>query len=450
MSKEIRETLHSIQIEKVSDRETLQELLNLSKELKLSNNDSDTQLATRIQARLDKNPNYHHFINQHKIEELRLETEKNEEKFNKQQEIKLQNAVANTERRREEIKQNERKETIGTSAKIQEMFNKLNFVQQKMIMELENQFKPELQQEVRAFLLDKNQSTPENFVNIMNKNTDGNHLHYNKENDLITVDANTPSNVADNIAQTSKETGYTAINLGNPDAAMPAFQTMDAANSQKAVNVAERTKEQVEKTGFAWESNETHQSRTNEEKQELAKNTQIQSYFSSDEFKETIEEHNKVIEKIRSNPKYTDEEKEERIKEYDDNLIKTIKLELRVKMQCDFNDENIRQVIGSSLANKSMEEVISKEMAEKLADSLIVRKEYDEAVTLSKGAADYDDELDSKLKFDYSQNANDEKNYQVVYNNIEEENRNQAKYEKSYDLNQDVQHQNDYINREKI
>ena len=369
INNEIKQLVRDMKIETVADAGTFQELESIAAELLNSNDTGNKLLALRIQSRLNENPNYLDFVKRVEIEQEVKETE-NDQKIAKQQEIRQVNATANVEHRRRE----ESKARYEEDKKVTEAFNKLSVEQQKMIIELEKSFKPELQQELRAYLLDKDKSTPQNFVNIINKDTGGDYFQVEKIDgkDVITTKEGTPTEVAEKVAPKAEKAGDTATEIGNVDAAIPAYTTMDAANVRVATNNTKEAVEKIKHEGDAWTSKDALDNMTEQQKDDYLKSNAVQKFVNLDLTEKVLPKHFEKVNKLE-NANLSEEEKKKEIDSYNKDLMLNIKKGLK-ENNVDLNNEADRNSFISTLSNNAN---IPDEQKDVIVEKLGIKQAYE-------------------------------------------------------------------------
>ena len=386
INNEIKQLVRDMKIETVTDTGTFQELESIAAELLNSNDTGNKLLAMRIQARLNENPNYLDFVKRVEIEQEVKEIE-NDQKIAKQQEIRQMNATANVEHRRRE----ESKAKYEEDKKVTETFNKLTFEQQKMIIELEKNFKPEVQQELRAFLLDKEKSTPQNLVNILNKDAEGQYFKV-KDDEYITTNESMPTELAKEQSVKAEKIGDIAIQTSNTDAAVNSYKAMDAANVRVATNESKEVFDDTVKNGATWTSKAKFEQKTESEKEEIAKNQSIQVLFNNKLVDEILPKHQAKIDKLAES-NLDEQTKANRIASYNENLMMNIKEAIQ-ELKVDLNNENDRQMVASLLLNVVAENKLDAKTAEKLAESLNIKDKYLEAKENFEAANSVDYDVD--------------------------------------------------------
>ena len=393
INNEIKQLVRDMKIETVADTGTFQELESIAAELLNSNDTGNKLLAMRIQARLNENPNYLDFVKRAEIEQEVKETE-NDHKIAKQQEIRQVNATANVEHRKRE----ENKAKYEEDKKVTEAFNKLTFEQQKMIIELEKSFKPEVQQELRAYLLDKEKSTPENFARIMNKEIGNDVVKIEKSDDgkeFITTDEKTITTEAKEVSEKSEKVADTAFKAGNVDAGVVAASTMDAANVRVATNNTKEAIEKIENEGDAWTSKDAFANMTEQQKDSYLKGAAVQKFVNLDLTEKVLPKHFEKVNKLE-NANLSEEEKKNKIDGYNEVLTKNIKKGLK-ENNVDLNNEADRNSFISTLSNNAN---IPEEQKNVIVEKLGIKQAYEkhkkeqEDVAAEIDAAD----IDSKPK----------------------------------------------------
>ena len=387
INNEIKQLVRDMKIETVTDTGTFQELESIAAELLNSNDTGNKLLAMRIQARLNENPNYLDFVKRVEIEQEVKEIE-NDQKIAKQQEIRQMNATANVEHRRRE----ESKAKYEEDKKVTETFNKLTFEQQKMIIELEKNFKPEVQQELRAFLLDKEKSTPQNLVNILNKDAEGQYFKV-KDDEYITTNESMPTELAKEQSVKAEKIGDIAIQTSNTDAAVNSYKAMDAANVRVATNESKEVFDDTVKNGATWTSKAKFEQKTESEKEEIAKNQSIQVLFNNKLVDEILPKHQAKIDKLAES-NLDEQTKANRIASYNENLMMNIKEAIQ-ELKVDLNNENDRQMAALLLSNVVTENKLDAKTAEKLAESLNIKDEYRKAKENFEAANSVDADVDT-------------------------------------------------------
>lgn len=389
INNEIKQLVRDMKIETVADTGTFQELESIAAELLNSNDTGNKLLAMRIQARLNENPNYQDFVKRAEIEQEVKETE-NDQKIAKQQEIRQTNATANVEHRRRE----ESKARYEEDKKVTEAFNKLSVEQQKMIIELEKNFKPEVQQELRAFLLDKEKSTPQNFAHIMNKEIGNDVVKIEKSDDgkeFITTDEKTKTAEATKLSEKSEKVADTAFKTGNVDAGIIAASTMDAANVRVATNNTKEAVEKIENEGDAWTSKDALDNMTEQQKDDYLKGAAVQKFINLDLTEKVLPKHFEKVNKLE-NANLSEEEKKNKINDYNQDLMLNIKKGLK-ENNVDLNNEADRNSFISTLSNNAN---IPEEQKNVIVEKLGIKQAYEkhkkeqEDVAAEIDAADID------------------------------------------------------------
>lgn len=366
INNEIKQLVRDMKIETVADTGTFQELESIAAELLNSNDTGNKLLAMRIQSRLNENPNYQDFVKRAEIEQEVKETE-NDQKIAKQQEIRQMNATANVEHRRRE----ESKARYEEDKKVTEAFNKLSVEQQKMIIELEKNFKPELQQEVRAFLLDKEKSTPENLVNILNKDAEGE--YFKVENGKhITTDESMPTEIAKEQAVKTEKMGDTATQVGNTEAAVNSYKAMDASNVRVATNNTKEAVEKIKYEGDAWTSKDALDNMTEQQKDDYLKGAAVQKFINLDLTEKVLPKHFEKVNKLE-NANLSEGDKKNKIDGYNENLMKNIEKGL-IENKIDLNNEADRNSFISTLSNNAN---IPDEQKDVIVEKLGLKQAYE-------------------------------------------------------------------------
>ena len=389
INNEIKQLVRDMKIETVADTGTFQELESIAAELLNSNDTGNKLLAMRIQSRLNENPNYQDFVKRAEIEQEVKQTE-NDQKIAKQQEIRQVNATANIEHRRRE----ESKTRYEEDKKVVEAFNKLSIEQQKMIIELEKNFKPDVQQELRAFLLDKEKSTPQNFAQIMNKEIGNDIVKIEKSDDgkeFITTDEKTKTAEATELSEKSEKVADTAFKVGNVDAGVVAASTMDAANVRVATNNTKEAIEKIENEGDAWTSKDALDNMTEQQKDSYLKGAAVQKFVNLDLTEKVLPKHFEKVNKLE-NANLSEEDKKNKIDGYNENLMKNIEKGL-IENKIDLNNEADRNSFISTLSNNAN---IPDEQKDVIVEKLGLKQAYEkhkkeqEDVAAEIDAADID------------------------------------------------------------
>lgn len=370
INNEIKQLVREMKIETVADAGTFQELESIAAELLYSDDTGNKLLAMRIQSRLNENPNYQDFVKRAEIEQEVKETE-TEQKIAKQQEIRQVNATTNVEHKRRE----ENKAKYEADKKVTEAFNKLSVEQQKMIIELEKSFKPEVQQELRAFLLDKEKSTPQNFAQIMNKEIGNDVVKIEKSDDgkeFITTDEKTTTTEAKEVSEKSEKATDIAFKIGNIDAAVTGASTMDAANVRVATNNTKEAIQKIENEGDAWTSKDALDNMTEQQKDSYLKGAAVQKFVNLDLTEKVLPKHFEKVSKLEST-NLSEEEKKEYVEKYNKDLMLNIKKGLK-ENNVDLNNEADRNNFISTLSQNAN---IPDEQKDVIVEKLGLKQAYE-------------------------------------------------------------------------
>lgn len=411
----LKEKLKNVQIEKVSDVSVFQELEWLKSELLNSNDDTDKLLAHKIQHSLNNNPNYFDFLKRDQIEELKTDIEKKEEKFKQQQEIRLQNAIVNSERKREEIKQNENR-----SKEIADNFRKLTETQQKLFLAIEKNFPPEYREDLRTFALTTGTSEEkkEQNVDLINKVMGKEILEI--QNGKTDVKEGITYDELSQVIPTQDAIVDAAIVAKNSTAALEGTQIRVNIGAEQAAIKSKEDNILV----FSLNARLGNDKKTIEERHiNTEKTIKFIDILKDNKTLERYEEKLNIIKEF-GNPDEIKTKEKEIAQDFIDKLKKA---EINLNQ---VDKEKITAYLEQLGSGKQTTELLHNAIVKNAKDYTAYDQQMDEKLQnyLTKKAIQ-ENSTNSELEFDYSPTADVERNYQVFYAKVEEQNRKQQEYE---------------------
>lgn len=302
--------------------------------LKNSPNAQHRFIANRLENKLKENENFQTFVSaqvQVKKEEVtkeerkehyeRYEMKSNQQAANnKVQEDKKKAAEAERIKSEDLAYYKRINDQAAYNARINQIFLELELDKQKEIIQVQEKFKPENQQAVRNFILDRTQTEPEatqNLANIINKeeatfDSNGNKFEPLKVSTsdsslTVSVDPRTSVETMDNISGKANAVFDQALGVGNTEAAMAANSVATTVEATKAAKEATTSLEAAEKV--------LGKSVVDSENKDVQRANIIKKQVD-----EAYPKLQNRINKIQQDTTYSDEKKDQMIKEAQDKF----------------------------------------------------------------------------------------------------------------------------------
>lgn len=347
----------------LNDTKSFEFLQNSLTELKNNSNPQLRFLALKIENRLKENQNYHDYKTQQEVKKVASNVEEHREQAReaqKQQQLNATSAKLQQDKKKAEAFKNEQEELkqlkqindqAAYNQKINMIFAQLSIEQQTSIKNIENEFKEETRQQVRNFVLDKTQTEPEasqNLHKILSKDLGEEYVRYDDRTASIDFSTETPPEQLKATADKTQKLGNTALELGNLNAATSAYVTTNNATATEAAQNAKRAEE------FA---KNTLQMKGEEE----LNSAKIQGFLGKI-FEETYPKYQQQFDKIKDNPKLTDEEKQEQIKHIEGKLQSDLESKA-AQADIDLNNPKTKEYFASYIVTK---EDVNQEQVAKL------------------------------------------------------------------------------------
>lgn len=393
----------------LNDTKSFEFLQNSLTELKNNSNPQLRFLALKIENRLKENQNYHDYKTQQEVKKAESnadEVHREQAREAQKQQLNATSAKIQQDKKKAEAFKNEQDELkqlkqmndqIAYNQKINMIFEQLSVEQQTLIRNLESEFKEENRQFVRNFVLDKTQTEPEasqNLHKIISHEIGEEYVRYDDRTASIDFSMQTPSEKLEETANKTQKLGDVALDNNNLNAATSAYIT---TNNATATEAAQNAKE-VEKA-----AKNLHLIKTEEES-----NIVRTQGFMEKIFEETYPKYHQQIDKIKDNPKLTDEQKQEKIAKIEEKL--QLDLESKAaKADIDLNNPRIKEHFASYIATK--EDVNQEQVAKLLKiDEARLKEQQEEQRKVKElhNSQEFLDEIDGP-KFRTDPDPNSEK-----------------------------------------
>lgn len=335
----------------LNDTKSFEFLQNSLTELKNNSDPKLRFLALRIENRLKENQNYHDYKTQQEVKKAESNTDEVREQVREaqKQQFNATSAKLQQDKKKAEVLKNEQDELkqlkqlndqAAYNQKINMIFEQLSIERQTLIRNLESEFNEENRQFVRNFVLDKTQTEPEasqNLHKIISHEIGEEYVRYDDRTATIDFSINTPTEKLEATANKTQKLGNTALELGNPTAATAAYITTNNATATEAAQNAKKAED------FA---KNTLQMKGEEE----LNSAKIQGFLGKI-FEETYPKYQQQFDKIKDNPKLTDEEKQEQIKHIEGKLQSDLESKA-AQADIDLNNPKTKEHLASFIAKQ--------------------------------------------------------------------------------------------------
>lgn len=341
----------ALKADTLNDTKSFDFLQNSLTELKNNSNPQLRFLALKIENRLKENQNYNDYVTQKEVKKAASNTDEHREQLREtqKQQFNATSAKIQQDKKKAEAFKNEQEELkqlkqmndqAAYNQKINMIFAQLSIEQQTSIRSLEHEFKEENQQLVRNFVLDKTQTEQEagqNLHKIISHEVGEEYVRYDDRTATIDFSTETPTELLKETAGKTQKLGNTALELGNLNAATNAYVTTNNATATEAAQNAKRAEE------FA---KNTLQMKGEEE----LNSAKIQGFLGKI-FEETYPKYQQQFDKIKDNPKLTDEEKQEQIKHIEGKLQSDLESKA-AQADIDLNNPKTKEHLASFIAKQ--------------------------------------------------------------------------------------------------
>lgn len=353
----------AIKADTLNDTKSFEFLQNSLTELKSSSNPQFRFLALRIENKLKENQNYNDYVKtQQEVKKAASNTDEHREQLREtqKQQINATSAKLQQDKKKAETFKNEQEELkqlkqlndqAAYNQKINMIFAQLSIEQQTSIKNIENEFKEETRQQVRNFVLDKTQTEPEasqNLHKILSKNLGEEYVRYDDRTSSIDFSMQTPPELLKQTADKTQNLGHVALDNNNLNAATSAYITTNNGTATLAAQNAKQA-EEFAKNNLQMKGDE-----------EL--NIVKTQGFMEKIFEETYPKYHQQIDRINNDPEFTDEQKQERIKQIEEKLQSDLESKA-AKANIDLNNPKTKEHFASFIAKK---EDVNQEQVAKL------------------------------------------------------------------------------------
>ena len=392
----------------LNDTKSFEFLQNSLTELKSSSNPKFRFLALRIENQLKENQNYNDYVTQQEAKKAASNADEGQReqqlRETQKQQLNATSAKLQQEKKKAETFKNEQEELkqlkqmndqIAYNQKINMIFEQLSVERQTLIRNLESEFKEENRQFVRNFVLDKTQTEAEagqNLHNIISHEIGEEYVRYDDRTASIDFSMQTPSEKLEETANKTQKLGDVALKEGNITAATTAYITTNNGTATLAAQNAKQAEE------FA---KNTLQMKGEEE----LNSAKIQGFLGKI-FEETYPKYQEQIAQFNNDPEFTDEQKQERIKQIEEKL--QLDLESKAaKADIDLNNPKTKEHLASFIAKQ---ENVNQEQVAKILkiDEERLKEKQKEEEQAKKALEASLDEIDS-LPFRTKPDPNSEK-----------------------------------------
>lgn len=346
----------------LNDTKSFDFLQNSLTELKNNSDPKLRFLALKIENRLKENQNYHDYKTQQEVKKVASNVEEQREQLREtqKQQLNATSAKLQQDKKKAEVLKNEQDELkqlkqlndqAAYNQKINMIFAQLSIEQQTSIKNIENEFKEESRQQVRNFVLDKTQTEQEasqNLHKIISHEIGEEYVRYDDRTASIDFSMQTPPELLKQTADKTQKLGDVALDNNNLNAATSAYITTNNATATEAAQNAKQAEEFAKNTLQI----------KNDEELNIVK---VQGFLGKI-FEETYPKYHQQINRINNDPEFTDEQKQERIKQIEEKLQSDLESKA-AKADIDLNNPRIKEHFASFIAKK---EDVNQEQVAKL------------------------------------------------------------------------------------